>query len=240
VDLGRPRFPAPPPGWHCIGACTTPIRQRPELGDENANRVHNMRLAASLIHGVELRAGEILALSRLVGEPSAARGFRAGPVLFRGGLASAPGGGLCQISTTVFGAALAADLEILERHGHSTDLWGERRLAPLGADAVYVHLRRDLVVRCRGPAPVVVDLAVDEAGAAVGCRLWSPEPLPYETRVVHEVLERIPSAAPGGRPGWRVLTTRRRNPGGPGTLSYRRHDRYAPEGTKRRHRPRDP
>jgi vancomycin resistance protein VanW len=239
VDPARPRVPAPPPGWHRIGECTTAIRQRPELGEENAHRVHNMRLAAAMIHGVEVRPGELLALSRLVGEPSAERGFRAGPMLYRGALASAAGGGLCQVSTTLFGAALRADLGILEKHGHSFDLWGERRLAPLGADAVYVHLRRDLVLRCPGPAPVVVHMEVDEGGTALTCAVWSPEPLGYETRVTHEVLERLASPLPSGREGWVVRTTRERLAGGRSTVDYRRVDRYAPEGSQRRHRPRD-
>jgi vancomycin resistance protein VanW len=240
VDGGRPRVPEPPPGWHCIGACTTVIRNRPELGEENAHRVHNMRLATAMIHGVQPRAREILSLSRLVGEPSGERGFRAGPVVFRGGLASASGGGLCQIATTLYGAALQADLEILEKHGHSSDLWGERRLAPLGADAVYVHLRKDLVLRNRGPSPVVLHLEVDEGATAVTCRVWSPAPLAYEVRVAHEVRERIPSSLPSGRPGWLVCTTRSLLAGGRSTVNYRRLDRYAPEGTQRRHRPRDP
>ncbi len=230
VGPERPRVTAPPPGWHCVGACTTPIRSRPELGDENAHRVQNMRLAAAMIHGVRLGSGELLSLSRLVGEPSEARGFRSGPVLFRGGLASASGGGLCQIATTVYDAALLADLEILEKHGHSADLWGEQRLAPLGADAVYVHLRKDLAVRNRGPSPVVVHLEVDEGGTAVTCRVWAPAPLPYEVRVTHEVRERIPSRLPAGRPGWLVSTTRSRVTDGRSTVSYRRQDRYAPEG----------
>lgn len=240
VDPARPPVPTPPPGWHCIGEWSTAIRQRPELGEENAHRVHNMRLAAGMIHGVELRPGELLALSRVVGDPSAERGFRSGPMLFRGALSSATGGGLCQVSTTLFGAALRADLEILEKHGHSFDLWGERRLAPLGADAVYVYLRKDLVLRCPGPAPVVVHMEVDAGGSALACRVWSPTPLPYEVRVSHEVQARLASRRPGGRDGWVVRTTRARVAAGVLTVDYRRLDRYAPEGTQRRHRPRDP
>lgn len=82
-------------------------------------RVHNIVTGAGRVGGVWLAPGETFNFNRLIGPVSARRGFKPGYVISGGGLATEDGGGICQVSTTVFRAALRAGLPITERHAHS-------------------------------------------------------------------------------------------------------------------------
>ncbi len=220
-------------GWHCIAEMTTPIRARPELEEQNRNRLANMELACRLIDGTRLDPGEIFSLRRIMGEPSTARGFTLGPVLIAGRLSKAIGGGLCQISTTLFNAALLANLQILEKWNHSTDIWGDERFIELGRDASFVYALRDLKLANQLADTIVVCMEVDESGPAVVCRVLSPTPLGYAVSVESTVLERLEpeqEAKPGmhAQCGWVVSTTRTISEPGGDRLTYRRVETYQP------------
>lgn len=174
-----------------ISEFTLPIRVRPELGPENANRIGNMKIAASLIDTLVVRPGKIFSLQALIGEPSPAKGFKDGPVLLNGRLCSAPGGGLCQISTVLFNAALLANMEILEKYNHSVDVWGTARLVGLGRDAVYAFAVKDLKFRNVSAAPVLVRLEVDEAQWQVAVKFYSALPLTGEISVETQMPEAV-------------------------------------------------
>jgi vancomycin resistance protein VanW len=122
-----------------------PIKIRPELGDQNIHRIHNMKLCCDMIDGTVLQPGTIFSLEHSIGEATAERGFKTGPVIIRGALGVGFGGGVCQVSTVLFNTALLANLKIIEKHCHSRDIWGEARMIDLGRDAVYVFLRKNLI-----------------------------------------------------------------------------------------------
>lgn len=82
-------------------------------------RVHNIVTGAGRLSGVWLAPGATFNFNRLIGPVSARRGFKPGYVISGGGLATEDGGGICQVSTTVFRAALRAGLPITERWAHS-------------------------------------------------------------------------------------------------------------------------
>ncbi|MFB9994517.1 VanW family protein [Deinococcus oregonensis] len=82
-------------------------------------RVHNVRTGASRVHGVWVAPGAEFNFNAAVGSVSASTGFRQGYVVTGNTLSVEDGGGLCQVSTTVFRAAFRAGLPITERHAHS-------------------------------------------------------------------------------------------------------------------------
>lgn len=188
-EIGTPIVPA---DWHIIGEFQTVIRHRPELGEQNQNRIANMKTACRAICGMLLETGQIFSLERAIGDPSADRGYLPGPVILNGKLRSSTGGGLCQISTTLFNAALLANLDILEKHNHSTDIWGEQRMVDLGKDATYAYLRKDLIFR--NPFNNAVKLQMEVLGdcSALRCRVWSPAANPYTVNIRHSVLSEHP------------------------------------------------
>ena len=221
------------PGWPVLGEARLPIRVRPELGPHNAARVHNMALCARLIHGLRLQPGEVFSMRRVVGDPSPARGFQGGPMLVGGRIAISPGGGLCQVATALFNAALQANLEVLEKWNHSVDVWGAARMVDLGRDATYVHGRRDVKFRNDTDDEVALVLEVDVEARALSCAIVSPGPSPGVVEVRPEVVGVLWPRGPvrAGqevRHGWVVVTTRTVSLGGAPRVTYRRVERYRP------------
>jgi vancomycin resistance protein YoaR len=84
-----------------------------------AGRIHNVQLVSHLIDGHLIRPGEEFSFNKTTGERSAARGFQMAPVIINGELQNALGGGVCQVSTTVFNAAYEAGLNITARTNHA-------------------------------------------------------------------------------------------------------------------------
>ena len=85
----------------------------------SSNRLQNIRTAVSMINGYCLRDGETFSFNETVGERTTARGFKKAPAYSGGDVTEEVGGGICQVSTTLFNAAVKADMEIVERHNHS-------------------------------------------------------------------------------------------------------------------------
>lgn len=82
-------------------------------------RVHNIVLAASRINGVLIKPGEVFSFNGGVGDISAATGYQSAYIIKDGRTVLGDGGGVCQVSTTLFRAALAAGLPIVERFAHA-------------------------------------------------------------------------------------------------------------------------
>ena len=85
----------------------------------SSNRLSNISLAISLINGTCLEPGETFSFNKTVGERTTARGFKTAPAYSSGEVTQEVGGGICQVSTTLFNAAVKANLTINERHAHS-------------------------------------------------------------------------------------------------------------------------
>ena len=86
---------------------------------ENYARAHNIALAAQKINGTVLKEGEGFSFNGAVGKRTAARGFRTAKIIENGEFVSGVGGGVCQVSTTLFNAALLAGCTVTEFHPHS-------------------------------------------------------------------------------------------------------------------------
>lgn len=86
---------------------------------ENAPRAHNIRLAAKMISGCVLAAGGQFSFNGRVGGRTAERGFMRAKVILNGEYTYGVGGGVCQMSTTLYNAALLAGFTVTEYHPHS-------------------------------------------------------------------------------------------------------------------------
>lgn len=108
------------------------------------NKRINIGLACNSISRAIVYPGEIFSFWKIVGRPSARRGFLPSRNIVGGKLVEDVGGGLCQVSGMLYQLALKAGLEISERHAHSVDIYREdERFAPLGADATVVFAYKD-------------------------------------------------------------------------------------------------
>ncbi len=84
-----------------------------------ANRLHNVRLVAALIDDHLIAPGATFSFNETTGERNADLGFLEAPVIINGELKTGLGGGVCQVSTTVFNAAYEAGLPIDTRTNHA-------------------------------------------------------------------------------------------------------------------------
>jgi vancomycin resistance protein YoaR len=104
------------------------------------NRIHNVQLVSRLIDRHTIAPGATFSFNRTTGERNAAKGFLEAPVIINGELKNGLGGGVCQVSTTVFNAAYEAGLPITERTNHA--LYIDHY--PLGRDATVNYPDTDL------------------------------------------------------------------------------------------------
>jgi vancomycin resistance protein YoaR len=96
-----------------LGSFTT------HFGGTGANRGNNIALAAGRIDGTLLAPGEVFSYNKVVGPRIASAGFKDAPVIIKGELVPGIGGGICQVSTTLYNAALLANLKIVSRSHHA-------------------------------------------------------------------------------------------------------------------------
>ena len=85
----------------------------------NSDRNRNIKLATAEFNGMRVEPGETLSFNKTTGERTEAKGYRPAGAYSGGVLVQEPGGGVCQVSTTLYNAAVKADLEIIERSPHS-------------------------------------------------------------------------------------------------------------------------
>jgi vancomycin resistance protein YoaR len=105
-----------------------------------ANRIHNVQLVAHLVDHKFIAPGDTFSFNGTTGERSAAKGFLEAPVIVNGEVQTGLGGGVCQVSTTVFNAAYEAGLPITSRTNHALYI----SHYPLGRDATVDYPGIDL------------------------------------------------------------------------------------------------
>ena len=98
---------------------TAPVSNYTTLYGGIANRIHNVELVAHLVDGTLIAPGATFSFNKTTGDRNAAKGFLEAPVIVNGELTTGLGGGVCQVSTTVFNAAFEGGLKIVERTNHA-------------------------------------------------------------------------------------------------------------------------
>ena len=86
---------------------------------DNANRNNNLNQACKKINGLILKPGEEFSFNKVVGQRTVKNGFKEATVILGGQYEQGLGGGVCQVSGTLYNAVLKSDLKISERHPHA-------------------------------------------------------------------------------------------------------------------------
>ena len=97
----------------------------------SSNRINNITLAAAAINGTILNPGEEFSFNGIVGERTSAKGYKPAGAYVGGQSVDQIGGGICQVSSTIYYCALKADLEITDRTNHMYTV----AYLPMGFDA---------------------------------------------------------------------------------------------------------
>mgnify|MGYP000100222566 FL=1 len=112
------------------------------------NKIVNLGLAVGRINGIVLKPGEVFSFWRLVGSPTARKGYLPGMVLREGEVVPGVGGGLCQLSNLIYWMSLHTPLTVVERYRHSYDVFPDAdRTQPFGSGATVVYNYRDLCIQ---------------------------------------------------------------------------------------------
>lgn len=131
-----------------------------------AGRIHNISLGSKRVNGTLVAPGEIFSFNKVVGEVSEATGYRKAYVISSGRTVLDDGGGICQVSTTIFRAALNAGLPIVSRtaHAYRVAYYEQHGFKP-GFDATVWAPAVDFAFKNDTDHHILVQVVVDSANA---------------------------------------------------------------------------
>lgn len=162
------------------------------------SRVHNIGVGAKTFSGVLLRPGQEFSFNKTLGAIDASSGYLPELVIKGGKVIPEYGGGLCQVSTTLFRAAVASGLVILERHPHSIPV---RYYNPQGFDATIYPGVSDFRFKNDTPAYILIQSSISSSklyfeiyGTSDGRKVAIDGPHQYDVRsngALKAVLTRI-------------------------------------------------
>jgi vancomycin resistance protein VanW len=137
--------------------------QEIKRGSYFENKVHNFHFVSSQISNIIIYPNEVFSFWKIIGNPNNTKNFKVGRNLVGGKISEEVAGGICQISSIMYHTALKTDLEIVERHNHSVDIYAENeRFTPLGADATIVYPYKDLRIKNNYEFPISFSLNIKE------------------------------------------------------------------------------
>lgn len=126
------------------------------FNSNDINRTENIRLAVDKINGTLIQPGEVFSYNEIVGPRDTQHGFKEGLEIVNGEFVPGIGGGVCQVSSTLYNAVLYAGMQIVERTNHSKPL----SYVPLGRDATvaYGYLDFKFVNNLKTPILVLAEI----------------------------------------------------------------------------------
>ena len=155
------------------------------FSEGNQARVNNIRQVASILDGTLVRPGETFSFNQSVGPRTKAAGFDEAPVIRDGVLTPGVGGGICQVSTTLFNAAFFAGLPVVERRPHSFFI----DHYPVGRDATVSYGAVDLKFRNDSDKVILISVAATDRSVRVSLAApaWDRE-VTYTTTPFHDMV----------------------------------------------------
>lgn len=140
------------------------------------NRRTNIAVSASKFNGLIIGPGEEFSFNTHLGEISYENGFVDGLVIFSTGTATGIGGGVCQVSTTVFRAAFEGGFAITERNSHGYRVgYYELDNAPPGLDAAIWQPERDFRFQNNTPHHLLIETSIMPNDNALQFRFYSTQ-----------------------------------------------------------------
>ncbi len=147
---------------------------------ENSARVSNIRLASSKINGFVLGAGETFSFNEIVGQRTRANGYLPAKIISGGRFVDGIGGGVCQVSTTLYNAAVLSGLEIEKFNPHSLAV---SYVSP-SRDAMVSGMYCDLTFKNTRLTPIYIRVNVFSGGMT--CRIYG-----YDDGVKRSFVSRV-------------------------------------------------
>ena len=121
--------------------------------NSDANRNNNLVVGCNYIDGTVVAPGEVFSANANLGSQTAAGGYKNAGVYVNGKVEQGMAGGVCQVTSTLYNAAILAELEIVERSPHSMTVG----YVPLGRDAAVAGTYKDLKFRNNTEYPIMIE-----------------------------------------------------------------------------------
>jgi len=137
-----------------------------------ATRVHNVAHAAEKLNGVLIEPGAIFSFNDTLGDVSKLTGYQQAYVIKNGATVLGDGGGVCQVSTTLFRAALNAGLPIVERRAHSYRVGYYEQDSPPGLDATVYSPTTDFKFKNDTPGYLLIQSKVDSKNTTLNFEIY--------------------------------------------------------------------
>ena len=173
-DLGNDIF------VHNLGTFTSYYKE------SNVNRSTNVKLASNKINNVILLPGEEFSYNKVVGERTFENGFKEASVYTSSGVVNGLGGGICQVSSTLYNSVLRANLEIVERRNHRYAV----SYVPLGTDATVAYGSIDFKFKNNRTYPIKI-IASSVNGVCTVSIMGIKEETEYEVSITTNKLQTL-------------------------------------------------
>lgn len=147
----------------------------------NHARANNIKLAVNAINNYVIFPGETFSFNRVVGKRTAAKGYLKAKVIVRGEYSEDIGGGICQVSSTLFNAVDNAGLKIVQRFSHSRKV----PYIPPGRDATVSWYGPDFVFSNKYNQPVLIQAKT--LGNLLIIKLYSSDVVNYHPREIPNI-----------------------------------------------------
>ena len=144
-------------GGSILGEYTTKFTAEPKARNENISH------AANSIKGTKVEPGEVFSYNETIGPTTEKNGYKRARIFIRGKKSFGYGGGVCQVSSTLYNAVAETDMKIVERHNHSLPV----EYVPKGKDAATSYGGIDFKFKNTYSYPVVIDTKVSDDSLTV-------------------------------------------------------------------------
>lgn len=149
-------------------------------------RTTNIILAAEKLRNYIIPPGEVFSFNEVVGERTSKEGYKEAPIFLQNEITLGTGGGVCQLSTTLYNLALLANLEIVERSNHSLPV----SYVPLGRDATVNYGIIDL--KFKNTSGCYLLLYTEVEGDTITMKFFGSKKSDKKIEIVPEILKEFP------------------------------------------------
>ncbi|MGP4074995.1 VanW family protein [Halobacillus sp. K22] len=156
------------------------------FNSNNKERTHNIRLAAESIDSTVVFPGETFSFNKVVGKRTKEKGYMPAPVIVRGEVSEGIGGGICQVSSTIFNAVDNAGVQIEQRYSHSKRV----PYVPEGRDATVSWYGPDFTFKNIYNQPLL--LRANVYGGQMSVSVYSSDVINFESRDIPGASKKLP------------------------------------------------
>lgn len=160
------------------------------FNSNNSERTINISLATNALNNKVVFPGEVFSFNKVVGKRTAVKGYLKAPIIVRGELSEGIGGGICQVSSTLFNAVDNAGLKILQRYSHTKSV----TYVPPGRDATVSWYGPDFTFKNIYMQPVLI--RAKSLGNMLSVSIYSSESIDLKPRSIPGAPAILPKEIP--------------------------------------------